>query len=82
MINVKLGAMELEMQNARKVFDQEIVALKQEVGDEAVHRALLVFSKAVYWLRTWGHGNFVISAVGHKFGLKTRGDTVFSIEDK
>jgi hypothetical protein len=70
------------MQNARKVFDQELAALKQEVGDDSVHRALLVFSKAVYWLRTWGHGNFVISAVGHKFGLKTRGDTVFSIEDK
>lgn len=70
------------MQNARKIFDQEIAALKQDVGDEAVHRALLVFSKAIYWLRTFGHGNVTLSAIGHKFLPKFRGDTVFSVKEK
>ena len=73
--------MELEMQRASEIFDQEIEALKREVGEDAADRALLVFSKALYWLRKWGHGNLIISAVNHTFGLKIRADTVFSIKD-
>ena len=73
--------MELEMQRASEIFDQEIEALKREVGEDAAARALLVFSKALYWLRKWGHGNLIISAVNHTFGLKIRADTVFSIKD-
>ena len=69
------------MQNARKIFDQEIAALKREVGEDAAARAMLVFSKALYWLRKWGHGNLVVSAVDHTFGLKIRADTVFSVKD-
>ena len=73
--------MEKEMKSAFEIFDQEIAALKQEVGEEAADRALLVFSKALYWLRKWGHGNLVISAIDHSFGLKIRADTVFAIKD-
>ena len=69
------------MQRASEVFDQEIESLKREVGEDAADRALLVFSKALYWLRKWGHGNLVLSAVNKKFGLKIRADTVFSIKD-
>jgi len=73
---------EVKNQHARNIFDQEIEALKREGGEDASERSLLVFSKALYWLRKWGHGNLVISAVDHSFGLKIRADTVFSIKDK
>lgn len=73
---------EVKNQHARNIFDQEIEALKREVGEDASERALLVFSKGLYWLRKWGHGNLVISAVDHSFGLKIRADTVFTIKDK
>ena len=69
------------MQRASEIFDQEIEALKREVGEDAPARAQLVFSKALYWLRKCGHGNLIISTVNHNFGLKIRADTVFSIKD-
>ena len=70
------------MQNARKIFDQEIEALKQEVGDNAVYKALLAFSTILKWLRTGGHGNLQLSAFKHVVGPKIRIDMVVPIEDK
>ena len=69
------------MKSALDAFEQEIAALKREVGEDAAARALLVFSKALYWLRKWGHGNLIISAVNHTFGLKIRVDMVLSVKD-
>ncbi len=69
------------MKRALKTFEQEIENCAQDLGERAAIRALLVFSKALYWLRKWGHGNLVLSAVNHSFGLKIRADTVFSIKD-
>ena len=69
------------MKNTLKAFEREIENCAQDLGESAAIRALLVFSKALYWLRKWGHGKLVLSAVNHTFGLKIRADTVFSIKD-
>lgn len=70
------------MQRASEIFDQEIEALKREVGEDSAERALFVFSKVLHWLRNWGHGNLQLSAFKHEFALKFRADTVISIKDK
>ena len=69
------------MKRALKAFECEIEKCAHDLGESAVIRALLVFSKALYWLRKWGHGNIVLSAVNHHFGLKIRADTVLSVKD-
>lgn len=69
------------MKKALKNFEQEIEECAQDLGERAVIRALLVFSKALYWLRNWGHGNIVLSAVNKNFGLKIRADTVLSVKE-
>jgi hypothetical protein len=69
------------MKRAFKTFEREIENCSQDLGESAAIRALLVFSKALYWLRKWGHGNLVLSAVDHNFGLKIRADTVLSVKD-
>jgi len=70
-----------KMKNALKAFENEIESYAQDLDESAAIRALLVFSKALYWVRKWGHGNLVLSAVNRSFGLKIRGDTVFSIKE-
>jgi len=69
------------MKNAFKTFEDEIRSYANEFGEDAACRALRVFCKVVYWGRNFGHGNLVLSAVNHIFGLKIRADTVFSIKD-
>jgi len=71
-----------EMSYEREVFDREVAALKDEVGGKAVDRAYLVFAITIQWLRQWGHGNLILSAIDHVFGLKIRADTVFSVKEK
>ena len=69
------------MKNALDIFENEIESYAQELNESAAIRALLVFSKVLYWARKWGHGNIVLSAVNHTFGLKIRGDTIFSVKE-
>lgn len=69
-------------QSAYRIFEREFEALKKEKGLESATRALLVFSKALCWLRQWGHGNLTLSAVDHLFGLKLRGDTIMTIRKR
>ena len=71
----------LEMKRTLKVFEKEIESYAQELGEGTAVRALLVFSTALYWLRKWGHGNLVLSAVNHSFGLKIRAYTVLSVKE-
>lgn len=68
-------------ESAYRIFEREFDALKREKGPESATKALLVFSKALCWLRQWGHGNLILSAVDHRFGLKVRGDTIMTIQD-
>ena len=70
------------MQSACKVFDQEIEALKREVGEDVAAKTLLVFSEAICWQRTCGHGNLTLSAIHQKFSSKLRADTVIDIKDR
>jgi hypothetical protein len=69
------------MKNALKSFEKEIESYAREFGDDAASRALRVLCKVLFWGRNFGHGNLVLSAVNHIFGLKIRADTVFSVKD-
>ena len=69
------------MKYAFKKFEDEISSYAHEFGEDAACRALRILCKVVYWGRKFGHGNLVLSAVNHVFGLKIRADTVFSVKD-
>jgi len=69
------------MNKELKKFKTEIDALKLEMGEQAAVRAYLVFAKAIFWLRHWGHGDLTISAINRKFGPKIIVKTVISINE-
>lgn len=70
------------MQGICKNFDQEFEALKKKVGEDDAAKTLRIFSEVIYWLRTFGHGSVTLSAIGHQFSPKFRGDTVFTVRDR
>ena len=76
-----MDTMEMKLEYAEKIFDKEMCALKEKAGEDPAARAFLVFSAALNWLRNDGHGNLIISALDHSFGLKIKTETVISIKD-
>ena len=65
---------------SRDIFEFEIAALEQEIGQSAKSRTYRVLAEVVRWLRQSGHGNVTLSAVNNLLGTKIRTETIIGIE--